>query len=289
MSTLEVSRAAVEVRRRDVDPLAQRQARLGRWRKLAIGVSFAHMMTTIALYSEAQWYAAIVAGAMTLLIDIAIFEMIEHRLEAHREAAQTSNWVTAFLGLAIVLSVALNAAYLWKFRPPAEQVPDWLSVLVVGALAVFVPGWIAIAAVMSAELEARRTKVVQAASAAERRAADAEQRAVLAERERHAAVQRALAAEQESARLSGLTDQARTVMDQLRTQAERERTAREAAEQQAAHWRTQLEARPLLPDTPPDATITIGGRAYSVRAVAEAVQLSPSTLSDRLVAVRAKG
>lgn len=316
MSAYEVS-----VHRTDADPLALRARRLGWWRKLAIVVSFTHMMTTIALFGNGEWYAGIVAGAMTLLIDLAVFEMIEYQLEAHRADWRPSGWIGAFLVLAIVLSISLNAGYLWNYRPNGWDA--WLTIPITAALAVFVPGWIAIAAVMSAELHSRQTAAAQAAQAkadavqtAEQARADAERRATESEQGRALAVQLAAQAEQarelaeqESARLRTLAEQSRTLAEhsaqetahcaaeaerwrteaeQFRTVAEQEHARAEHIAHEAAQWRTAAEQRPALPDTPPDATITIGGRAYSVRAVAEATELSPSTLNDRLAKVRAK-
>lgn len=236
--TYHVSRAAVELRRDD-DPTAARQTWLGRWRKLAIGVSFAHMMTTIALYSSGEWYAGIVAGAMTLLIDVAIYELIEYLLGAHRDGFAPHPAIPLFLALAIVLSVGLNAAYLWGERPPAERVPTWLSVVVVGALAVFVPGWVAVAAVMSAELEGRRA-VGQAAAqeaaqeAAQLRTALDDARAAVARLEGEAA--------RRLPDLARQADEAARLRATIETQAREVAQARASAAQEAAQLRADLEA-----------------------------------------------
>jgi hypothetical protein len=45
----------------------------------------------------------------------------------------------------------------------------------------------------------------------------------------------------------------------------------------------------LLPDAPPDeAVLSVAGKSYSVRAVAEAFEVAPSTAAARLAKARAK-
>lgn len=298
----------VALRRTDADPLSLRARRLGWWRKMAIAVSFTHMMTTIALFSSREWYAGLVAAAMTLLIDLAIFELIEYQLEARRTDWQPSGWIGAFLVLAIVLSIALNAGYLWAYRPAGWS--EWLTIPITAALAVFVPGWIAIAAVMSAELHARQSAAAQAAqqrtdalAASEQARAAAEQRAAESEQARQLAEQSRTLAEQETARLRTLAEQSRTLAEQRAAEAEQFRTVAEQSAQDAGHWRTvaeqertraeQSEAlsfeRLLLPDAPPDeAVLSVAGKSYSVRAVAEAFEVAPSTAAARLAKARAK-
>lgn len=88
-------------------------------------------------------------------------------------------------------------------------------------------------------------------------------------------------------------EQGRTLAEQevarLRTLAEQSRTRAEQAAQEITYWRAEAEQRPALPEhTPDESTITIGGRAYSVRAVAEAFGVAPSTANTRLASVRGK-
>lgn len=231
---LPVSRADAPAATLQLDALQDRQRRLGWWRKLAIVVSFAHMMTTIGAYSSAQWYAGLVAAAMTFLIDLAIYEMIEYRLLTHREGWRSSRWIVVFLALAIVLSVSLNAAYLWTYKPAETVVPIGLSVLVVGALSIFVPGWVAVAAIISAELEARRSAAHKAADelAALRTEADG-LRAQVAQNSAEAAHLRATLDEARAA-----TAQAQAQVAHLDTQA---RAAVAQRDQELAHLRATLD------------------------------------------------
>ena len=115
-------------------------------RYLAVVVSFAHMAATILLYSSRDWYAQAVAAGMTLLIDLVTIKLIEYRIAA---TWKVSRWISGFLALSLLLSVALNGVYLWRWRP--DDVDMSLSVAIVAALAVFVPGWIAVSATMHAE------------------------------------------------------------------------------------------------------------------------------------------
>jgi len=115
-------------------------------RYLAVVVSFAHMAATILLYSSRDWLAQAVAAGMTLLIDLVTIKLIEYRIAA---TWKVSRWISGFLGLSLILSVALNGVYLWRYRP--TDVDATLSVAIVAALAIFVPGWIAVSATMHAE------------------------------------------------------------------------------------------------------------------------------------------
>jgi hypothetical protein len=242
---------------------------------MAIVVSFAHMVTTIALYSSGAWYAGLVAGAMTLLIDIAIYELIEYLLGAHRAGWRPAWPVPAFLALAIVLSISLNGAYLWAYRPPAAVVPDWLSMLITSALAVFVPGWIAIAAIMSAELEGRRAAhQAQVDELAQLRADVAELRTAAQDRDQARA--RVAQLEGETARLLPDLAQQSESLAQLRATLE-DRT-REAAQWSAQVAHVDQAARAAVAQRDTEAAI-LRAQLDEARAVAE---LDPRDIAHRL-------
>jgi hypothetical protein len=119
---------------------------LARLRYLAVVVSFAHMAATILRYASGDWYALAVAAGMTLLIDLVTIRLIDYQITA---TWRVSRWIVAFLALSLALSMALNGVYLWTFRP--RDIPDAINALIAVALALFVPGWIAVSAVMHAE------------------------------------------------------------------------------------------------------------------------------------------
>lgn len=240
------------------DPAAQHRARFAWVSRGAILVSFSHMAGTMALYSAGALWDRLVAGAMTLIVDLALWSLAEYLLFCRQQGRRPVWIVPAMFGLAVVISIALNAAYLWANRPPPESVPEWLSVLIAGAFSVLVSGFIVAAAVVEGELlgegQARAALVLDA-------------------------------------------EHSRTEAEQARMDAERWRLEAEQQGHAAEHWRTlaeqrrlEAEQRKLLPAPDPNTIVVdIGGRAYTLRQVAEAFGTAPSTASTKLLAVRTKG
>lgn len=265
-------------------PRAPSARRLVWWRLLAIIVSFAHMWTTIGLFGAGSWYGPIVAGGMTLLIDLAIYEEIEYLLLARLTRRRVSGWHTAFLALAIILSIALQAGYLWTHRPAA--MPAWLAGIITAALAVFVPGWIAIAAVMQAETttaerhaQAEREELARLRAEAPRLAAERDRLRA----ERDATRTEAEALRERAERTAALESQVRdasATFGRLRAESEAERASAAQLRDEVAHLRA--EAARLMEEA-------AHHRAETARAEPEIARLARETarLDDDLAQARA--
>ena len=181
-------------------------------RLLAIVVSFAHMMDTIGSFSSGAWYALPVAAGMTLLIDLAIWALLEAVI-AH--GAKASVPALLLLALALLLAVGLNAAYLWRYRPTGMDV--WLAGTLTALLALFVPGVIAV----TAQLDA----------------ADARASTTATDTAREVARLRATLARQEAEAARALTDTA-----PIRADLDAARAALARQEAEAARLRAEVDA-----------------------------------------------
>jgi uncharacterized membrane protein len=155
----------------EITAIARQQRRFGAISLLAILVSFVHMGAALALFSGPSWYEVGAALAMTALVDIATWAIVEYQAYARRRRLRRSRWVSALFGAALVISMALNGAYLYAHRPAPEHLPEWLSLGVAVAFAVFVPLLIGVASLARGELEDDRLRLSQASvEAAQERA-----------------------------------------------------------------------------------------------------------------------
>jgi uncharacterized membrane protein len=138
----------------------RQQRRFGTISLLAIVVSFVHMGAALALFSGPSWYEVGAALAMTALVDVATWAIAEYHHYAQRRRLARSRWVQVLFGVALLISMTLNGAYLHAHRPDAAQLPAWLSIGIAVAFAVFVPMLIGVAALVRGELEDDRLRVL---------------------------------------------------------------------------------------------------------------------------------
>lgn len=140
----------------------ERQQRRFAWLSLlAIVVSFIHMASALALFSRAEWYERAAALAMTGLVDVATW-IVAGYLDFARRQRSRSRWAQILFAFALVISMFLNGAYLYANRPSAEILPEWMSVCVALAFAVFVPMLIGVAALIRGDLENQRLELLVA-------------------------------------------------------------------------------------------------------------------------------
>lgn len=123
-----------------------------------IAVSFIHMVGAIALYSpEATGLLAVMhmaaAVGMTALTDLASWVVANYLHYAKRRKLTRSGWIKALFAFALVITLGLNFAYLWKYKPAATEIPIWTSALIAGAFGIFIPMCIAVSALARGELE----------------------------------------------------------------------------------------------------------------------------------------
>ena len=117
-----------------------------------ISMSFVHMAAALALFSGPAWYEVGAALAMTLLVDAATWAIVGYQAYARRRLRR-SRWVGALFGVALVISMTLNGAYLYAHRPASDRLPEWLSLGIAFAFAAFVPLLIGVASLARGELE----------------------------------------------------------------------------------------------------------------------------------------
>jgi uncharacterized membrane protein len=169
MHDYQVTRAAVEVQRvgvtaaeeLEIHAIDRQQRRFGWLSILAIVVSFVHMAAALALFSRAAWYECGAALAMTGLVDVATWGLAGYFDYARRRRLSRSGWIKALFGFALVISMFLNGAYLYANRPPADVLPEWMSIGIAAAFAVFVPMLIGVASLIRGELEDDRLQLQQ--------------------------------------------------------------------------------------------------------------------------------
>jgi len=172
MHEYQVTRAAVKVERVTVTSehlelqASDRQQRRFSWLSLlAIGVSFVHMAAALALFSRTAWYERGAALAMTGLVDVATWGLAGYFDYARRRRLSRSGWIKALFGFALAISMFLNGAYLYANRPPSDVLPQWMSIGIAAAFAVFVPMLIGVASLIRGELEDDRLRTAQALGA----------------------------------------------------------------------------------------------------------------------------
>lgn len=172
MHEYQVTRAAVKVERVTVTSehlelqASDRQQRRFSWLSLlAIAVSFVHMAAPLALFSHTAWYERGAALAMTGLVDVATWGLAGYFDYARRRQLSRRGWIEALFAFALVISMFLNGAYLYANRPPTDVLPDWMSIGIAAAFAVFVPMLIGVASLIRGELEDDRLRTAQAIGA----------------------------------------------------------------------------------------------------------------------------
>jgi hypothetical protein len=172
MHDYQVTRAAVEVERvavtsedLELQAIDRQQVRFSYLSLLAITVSFVHMAAALALFSRAAWYERGAALAMTGLVDVATWGLAGYFDYARRRHLSRSGWIKALFGFALVISMFLNGAYLYANRPAVEVLPEWMSISIAAAFAVFVPMLIGVASLIRGELEDDRLRTAQALGA----------------------------------------------------------------------------------------------------------------------------
>ncbi|MEN9938482.1 MAG: hypothetical protein RLZZ387_5061 [Chloroflexota bacterium] len=159
----------------EVHAIERQQRRFGVISLLAIVVSFVHMGAALTLFSGPSWYEVGAALAMTALVDVATWAIAEYHHYAQRRRLARSRWVQVLFGVALAISMTLNGAYLHAHRPAPADLPEWLSIGVAVAFALFVPMLIGVAALVRGELEDDRLRVQQQASIVVQERAELEQ------------------------------------------------------------------------------------------------------------------
>lgn len=138
----------------------------------AIGVSFVHMAAALALFSGPAWYEVGAALAMTLLVAVATWAIVGYQAYARRRRLRRSRWVGALFGVALVISMTRNGAYLYAHRPASDRLPEWLSLGIAFALAAFVPLLIGVASLARGALEDDRLTLDRAQDVAAKERAE---------------------------------------------------------------------------------------------------------------------
>jgi hypothetical protein len=134
----------------DHDLIRRQRRRFGTLSIAAIVVSFVHMASALTLYSHTNWYDIAAALAMTALVDVVTWAVAEYLDYARRYRLQRSRWSKVLFAFALMISMFLNGAYLWAYRP--ATLPEWMNILIVGSFAVFVPLTIAVSSLIRGEL-----------------------------------------------------------------------------------------------------------------------------------------
>jgi hypothetical protein len=146
----------------ELHAIERQQRRFGWISVAAIVVSFVHMATALALFSREALIERGAALAMTALVDVATWAIANYVDYARRRQLTRSRWVKGLFAFALMISMGLNGAYLYAYRPPAAVLPTWTSLLIACAFAVFVPMLIGVASLIRGELEDDRLCIQQA-------------------------------------------------------------------------------------------------------------------------------
>lgn len=129
----------------------RRHARRIRWLALlAIVVSFAHMVATLALFGTDTLTTHVVAAGMTLLIDVTIWVLAEYRQYAQRRDRRPSVWIGRLFGLTLLIAMLLNGGYMWVHRP--VSLPASYSAGLAVVFALLIPGIVAVTGIIQGEL-----------------------------------------------------------------------------------------------------------------------------------------
>jgi hypothetical protein len=160
-AAVEVERVAVASKNLELQAIDRQQRRFSWLSLLAIAVSFVHMAAALALFSRAAWYERGAALAMTGLVDVATWGLAGYFDYARRRQLSRSGWIKALFGFALAISMFLNGAYLYANRPPSDVLPEWMSIGIAVAFAVFVPMLIGVASLIRGELEDDRLQLQQ--------------------------------------------------------------------------------------------------------------------------------
>lgn len=208
----------------------------------AIVVSFVHMAAALTLFSGPMWHEKAAALAMTALVDWATWAIAEYLDYAKRRQLARSRWIKVVFAFALIISMALNAAYLVAHRPPEGVIPGWLSAVVAAAFAVFVPLLIAVASLARGELTDDRLTQTQAAQAETSARADlAQTRAALAQAEADAVQLRTQLAQTQAEAARATSDNARLCAEREMLDQDNARLESDAARLNAAHARIAAE------------------------------------------------
>jgi hypothetical protein len=146
----------------ELHAIERQQRRFGWISVAAIVVSFVHMATALALFSREALIERGAALAMTALVDVATWAIANYVDYARRRQLTRSSWVKGLFAFALAISMGLNGAYLYAYRPSADVLPTWTSILIAFAFAVFVPMLIGVASLIRGELEDDRLCIQQA-------------------------------------------------------------------------------------------------------------------------------
>jgi hypothetical protein len=146
----------------ELHAIERQQRRFGWISVAAILVSFVHMATALALFSRESLIERGAALAMTALVDVATWAIANYVDYARRRQLTRSSWVKGLFAFALAISMGLNGAYLYAYRPSADVLPTWTSILIAFAFAVFVPMLIGVASLIRGELEDERLCIQQA-------------------------------------------------------------------------------------------------------------------------------
>jgi hypothetical protein len=119
------------------------------------------MAAALALFAGPNWYELAAALAMTALVDLATWIIAEYHHYAQRRHMARSRWVGALFILALLISMALNGAYLYVHRPTQGQLPELVSILIAIFFSIFVPMLIGVASLSRGELEDDRLRIQQ--------------------------------------------------------------------------------------------------------------------------------
>jgi hypothetical protein len=146
----------------ELQAIERQQRRFGWISVAAIVVSFVHMATALALFSRETLIERGAALAMTALVDVATWAIANYVDYARRRQLTRSSWVKGLFAFALAISMGLNGAYLYAYRPAADVLPTWTSILIACAFALFVPMLIGVASLIRGELEDDRLCIQQA-------------------------------------------------------------------------------------------------------------------------------
>jgi hypothetical protein len=146
----------------ELHAIERQQRRFGWISVAAIVVSFVHMATALALFSRESLIERGAALAMTALVDVATWAIANYVDYARRRQLTRSSWVKGLFAFALAISMDLNGTYLYAYRPAADVLPTWTSILIACAFAVFVPMLIGVASLIRGELEDDRLCIQQA-------------------------------------------------------------------------------------------------------------------------------
>jgi uncharacterized membrane protein (DUF485 family) len=132
-------------------------------------VSFVHMVAALALFSDGTYLGNIAAILMTGLVDAATW-VITGYLDYSKRRNLKRNWlIKGLLGFALAISFGLNLAYMLAHMPPADKVPQVISVGIAIVLSIFIPLCIGVASLARGELEDDKTQQLAVAVASQER------------------------------------------------------------------------------------------------------------------------